>query len=261
MHRLNETVYFEIPDSLLGRDMLLVTRIARVPVGFPGYSPAGVKTGEQVLALGAPRGPHPPAYRLVLACGDDTLAISISSRPTTSVPIVAAFDVEVESENGGSAVIDVTDFYEGDTPALTGLTSDQRSEYGVRRLDPERSLRQLCSQLPPERRRTTHDDVRGGGSAGAGTGGQQSMEMHQSMILLPAEPLRPRYADSRVAGSRSRRRTSPGRAQGRRADLHPPVAHGADRPGRLRPRRAGRSGEADRGTTSTRRRPSGGAPM
>ena len=49
VHRVDETLYFEIPDSLLGRDMLLVTRIAKVPVGFPGYSPAGVKTGEQVL--------------------------------------------------------------------------------------------------------------------------------------------------------------------------------------------------------------------
>lgn len=49
VHRVGDTVYFQIPDSLFGRDMLLVTRIAKVPVGFPGYSPAGVKTGEQVL--------------------------------------------------------------------------------------------------------------------------------------------------------------------------------------------------------------------
>ena len=49
VHRTDGTFLFEIPDSLLGRDMLLVSRIGKVPVGFPGFSPAGVKTGEQVL--------------------------------------------------------------------------------------------------------------------------------------------------------------------------------------------------------------------
>ena len=84
VHRVDETVYFEIPDSLLGRDMLLVTRIAKVPVGFPGYSPAGVKTGEQVLRW------ERRGDRILLRTvsyshvADDTLAISMSVEVTTS---------------------------------------------------------------------------------------------------------------------------------------------------------------------------------
>ena len=32
-HRLDDHLYFTIPDSLLGKDMLLVSRIAKVPAG------------------------------------------------------------------------------------------------------------------------------------------------------------------------------------------------------------------------------------
>ena len=49
VHRVGENRFFEFRGSLLGRDMLLVSRIGKVPVGFPGFQPAGVKTGEQVL--------------------------------------------------------------------------------------------------------------------------------------------------------------------------------------------------------------------
>jgi hypothetical protein len=198
VHRVDGRLYFEIADSLLGRDMLLVTRIAKVPVGFPGYSPAGVKTGEQVLRW--ERREDQVLLRTVSysAVADDSLAISISVEANNYGPIIAAFDVEVEGGDGGSAVIDVTDFYEADTPALTGLTPDQRTEYGVRRLDPDRSFINYARSFPLNvdvRHTMTYEAGEPPGQARAGT---MSMEMHQSMILLPAEPLRPRYADPRV---------------------------------------------------------------
>jgi len=198
VHRVDETVYFEIPDSLLGRDMLLVSRIAKVPVGFPGYSPAGVKTGEQVLRWER-RGDQVLLRTISYSSvADDTLAIAMSVEANNFGPIIGAFDVEVEGEDGRSVVIDVTDFYESDTPALTGLTSDQRSEYGVRRLDPARSFINYARSYPLNvdvRHTMTYE---AGDPPGQSRSGTMSMEMHQSMILLPAEPLRPRYADERV---------------------------------------------------------------
>ncbi|HIC14831.1 MAG TPA: DUF5118 domain-containing protein, partial [Gemmatimonadetes bacterium] len=98
VHRTDEVLLFEIPDSLLGRDMLLVSRIAKVPVGFPGFSPAGVKTGEQVLRW------ERQADKILLRTisysnvADDTLAVSISVEANNFGPIIAAFDIEVEGE-------------------------------------------------------------------------------------------------------------------------------------------------------------------
>ena len=198
VHRTDEVLLFEIPDSLLGRDMLLVSRIAKVPVGFPGFSPAGVKTGEQVLRW------ERQADKILLRTisysnvADDTLAVSISVEANNFGPIIAAFDIEVEGEDGNSVVIDVTEFYEADTPALTGLSSGQRDQYGVRRLDPDRSFINYARSFPLNvdvRHTMTYEAADAPAQARTGT---MSMEMHQSMILLPKEPVRPRYADPRV---------------------------------------------------------------
>ena len=198
VHTVGETVYFEIPDSLFGRDMLLVSRIGKVPVGFPGFSPAGVKTGEQVLRWER-RGDRVLLRTVSFAnVADDSLAVAISVEANNFGPIIAAFDIEVEREDGTGVVVDVTDFYLSDTPALTGLRRSQRSEYGVRSLDRSRSFINYARSFPLNvdvRHTLTYDATEPPAQERSGT---MSMEMHQSMVLLPAEPYRPRYADPRV---------------------------------------------------------------
>lgn len=198
VHRVGETLYFEIPDSLLGRDMLLVSRIGKVPVGFPGFQPAGVKTGEQVLRW------ELQGDRILLRTisyanvAPDSLAIAVSVEANNFAPIIGAFDIEVAGEDGASSVIDVTSFFESDTPALTGLAPRLRSEYGVRGLDGDRSFINYARSYPLNvdvRHTMTYNASEPPAQARSGA---ISMEMHQSMILLPEEPLRPRHADSRV---------------------------------------------------------------
>src|SRR5690348_14040143 len=41
VHRVDDRYYLEVPDSLLNRDILLVSRVAAVPTGFGGFSFAG----------------------------------------------------------------------------------------------------------------------------------------------------------------------------------------------------------------------------
>jgi hypothetical protein len=49
VHRVDDRWFFEIPDSLLGRDMLFISRIAGVPSGFGGFTSAGTSLHERVL--------------------------------------------------------------------------------------------------------------------------------------------------------------------------------------------------------------------
>src|SRR3954464_588890 len=37
VHRVDDRYFFEVPDSLLNRDILLLTRISGVPAGFGGF--------------------------------------------------------------------------------------------------------------------------------------------------------------------------------------------------------------------------------
>ena len=198
LHWVDETLYFEIPDPMLGRDMLLVSRISKVPTGFPGFSPAGVKTGEQLLRW------ERRGDRILLRTisysnvADDTLAISTSVQSNNFSPIIESFEIEAESDDSTSVVIDVTRFYESDTPSLTGLSRGLRGEYGVSGLDADRSFINYARSFPLNvdvRHTMTYEASQPPAQARTGT---ISMEMHQSMILLPADPLRPRYEDPRV---------------------------------------------------------------
>ena len=49
VYKNKEKVYFEIDDSLLTRDLLMVTRIVKSPSDFQAYKNAGSKTSEQLI--------------------------------------------------------------------------------------------------------------------------------------------------------------------------------------------------------------------
>lgn len=198
VHRTDDRLYFQIPDSLLGREMLAVSRIARVPPDFPGFQPAGYAAHEQVLVWERQANRILLRKRTYARIAADTMPISLSVAANNFEPIVAAFDVAAIGPDSASVVIDVTQFYTGDTPAIGGLTQDQRRNYGVRRLDDSRSFINYVRSFPLNvdvRHTLTYDATTPPSNANTST---LSMEMHQSMVLLPREPMRPRYADPRV---------------------------------------------------------------
>jgi hypothetical protein len=198
VHRIGDNVLFEVPDSVLGRDMLLISRIAGVPANMGGFLSAGTRINDQLVRL------ERVGDRLLLrkhgtqAMADDTLPIARSVVSNNFAPILAAFDIEAIGPDSVTTVIDVTDFFEGDTPALSGLRPQQRRDYQVRRLDATRSYVQYARSYPLNvnvRHTLTYDAGQPPSDAQAST---ISMEMNQSMVLLPKEPMRPRYADDRV---------------------------------------------------------------
>ena len=93
VHRVDDRWFFELPDSLLGRDFLLVTRVAGVPSNFGGFSSAGMSTGERVVRW------ERLGDRLLLrtiefdAVADDTLPIARSVAVNNVGPILAAFPI------------------------------------------------------------------------------------------------------------------------------------------------------------------------
>ena len=203
VHHKGDDYLFEIPDSLLGRDMLLVSRIAGKMDGLGGFAPAGVAANRQMVRFERRGG------RILLrkysgeAVADDTLAIAASVEANYFAPILASWDIEARgtdstSADSTSSVIDVTDFFEGDTPAISGLSPAQRRTYQVRRLDGDRSFIGRMRSYPLNvnvRHTLTYDAGSPPSDERANT---VSLEMNQSLVLLPAEPMRPRHADPRV---------------------------------------------------------------
>jgi hypothetical protein len=197
VHEVEGDYFFQIPDSLLGRDMLLISRLAGIPAGM-GFTPAGMSANEQLVRFVR------QGDRILLRkygtqnVADDSLAISRSVEVNNYAPILRAFDVEALGPDSASSVIDVTDFYAGDTPAIAGLSPAQRRTYQVRRLDADRSFIESAGSYPENvnvRHTLTYDAGQPPSDARANT---ITMAMSQSLVLLPEEPMRPRHSDRRL---------------------------------------------------------------
>ncbi|HET7321065.1 MAG TPA: zinc-dependent metalloprotease, partial [Longimicrobiaceae bacterium] len=197
VHRVDEKWLLEVPDSLMRRDFLLVGRIAAVPADFGAYLPAGVSVQERMVRWERDRN------RVILravgteAVADDTLPIARSVASNHLGAILAAFPVAAYGPDS-AAVVDVTDFFSGDTPALSGLSTAQREQFKVRRLDSARSFINGMRSYPLNLEVRHTQTFEAAAAPSDRRGGTLTLEMRQSLILLPREPMRPRYADPRA---------------------------------------------------------------
>lgn len=198
VHKVDERYFFEVPDSLLGRDFLMITRVSGVPAGSGGFQSAGSSLNERMIRW------ERVGDRLMLrgisvdAVADDTLPIARSVAQNNYAPILAAFPIAAFGRDSAAYVIDVTDFFTADNPVTSGLSSGQRTALGVRRYDPARSYVASMRGFPinVEVRQVQTFDASRPPSDPAGS--TVTMETRQSIVLLPKAPMRPREFDPRV---------------------------------------------------------------
>lgn len=198
LHLVGDRLYYEIPDSTLGREMLLMTSIAGAPGGLSGFLTAGSVINKQVLRWER-RGDRIVLRKLAYDnVASDSLPVSRSVRSNNFEPILQVFDIRSENADSSAVVIEVTELFKEDVPAISGLTNAQRTTFRVRRLDPRRSLIDYARSYPLNvevRHTQSFDAAEPPSDAATAT---ISIQLHQSMVLLPREPMRVRYADHRV---------------------------------------------------------------
>ncbi|MBC7920247.1 MAG: zinc-dependent metalloprotease [Ferruginibacter sp.] len=194
VHRVDEKYYYEIPDSLFEREMLLVSRIAKTADKI-GYG--GEEVGTEVLRW------QKKGNRVLLrvvsyanVAGRDS-AIYESVRSSNFEPLLAAFDIKARRPDSSGAVIEITELFNKDVPML-GLDKTRREQFKVRRLDDKRSFIEGIRSFPlniEARSVLTYDAAEPPSNSTTGT---ISLEMNHSMVLLPREPMKPRLFDQRV---------------------------------------------------------------
>ena len=197
VHRVDDKILFEIPNDVLGREILLVTRTVRVPTGM-GYG--GGKLNTQVLRWEKNGGDEERIFLRVVThvnVADDSLPVFEAVRNANFETILHAFDIEAFNEDTTTVVIDVSSLFESDIPML-GLRQSFRDQYRVRSLDSNRSYVVSVKSFPRnvEVRHVLTYSAQSPPSNATTT--SISIEMNQSMILLPDEPMEPRLWDARV---------------------------------------------------------------
>ncbi|SNQ42640.1 zinc-dependent metalloprotease [Cellulophaga lytica] len=199
VHKVDKKYLYEIPFSKLNKDMLWVTRIAKIPTGLGGgYMNAGSKTNEQLVHWVRFQDKILLKAKSYDNVADSSKAISASVKVNNYEPTLFAFDIEAFNTDSTSVVVDVTALFNTDVPAISGLSSRLRKTYKVKRLDPKRSFINSVKSFP-ENIEVKQDFTFNASEPSTLRATESiSLQINQSMILLPGQPMQPRIFDPRV---------------------------------------------------------------
>ena len=242
---LKDHYYFEIPDSLMGRDILIVNRIAKSAAEdraqMMGY--AGDEIGNNVIRF--EKGPSNRVFLKSVSFGERSQDSSETGMYRSVLnsslqPIVAAFDIKAFASGGdggggdvdgsvpggvgagsaagraasgsvagvghdGAVVIDVTDYLNSDNEIFY-FQPRAKSALSVGGQLNDRSYINRIRSYPMNieiETVKTYSKVAGtspipGLAALPASGIPLTFELNSSMVLLPAVPMKARYADARV---------------------------------------------------------------
>ncbi len=194
VHSADDTYLFEVPDTLINREMLMVTRIAKTANGI-GFG--GGKTNTQVLRW--QRKGKKILLRVVShnVVADTILPVHEAVVNSNFEPVLFSFPIKAFNKDTTAVVIDATSLFSTDVKPL-GFPQFYRSRYKISRMDKTRSYIDRVSSYPENIEVRHVKTYFAGKPPSNGSVGSISVEMSNSMILLPKTPMKRRYFDERV---------------------------------------------------------------
>lgn len=199
IHQIDEQYFFEIPDSLLNRDILVVNRISKAPAGLrPQLNVyAGDQVAENVIRF--EKGPNHRIFmkRMIFReqSADSTENGMYRSVLNSSLqPIVAAFPVKALGTDNDSYVLDMTSFIQSENEILH---FGPEAKKGLA-LGPVQNDKSYVISINTWPINVEVKAVRTYMPAAAGSTLPTTYELNSSLVLLPKVPMQPRYADARV---------------------------------------------------------------
>ena len=204
VQHFKEDWFFQIPDSLLGRPFLSTTRFISTPVNLGVYGGELVashvlyfeKQDDKILLRGL-------AYDATADSDDQIHRALVAS---SEDPIIASFKIDKETDDTlhrHHSSIRVTDFLRADN-VVTGFPDASKQRYSVAGLRPEQSYIDHVHTYPINtevQTVKTYTARTGQGTTATPSGvqtGLMTFRLNTSFVLLPKEPMRPRYFDERV---------------------------------------------------------------
>lgn len=194
VHKIDADFFYEIPDSLFDKEMLMVTRISKTASGI-GFG--GGKQNTQVLRWQKKNKKvllRVVSYEVFAA---DSLPVYQAVVNSNFEPVLYTFPVETISKDSTATVINVTELFDKDVKAL-GLPSYRRKQYKVTRLESNKSFIESIKSYPKNIEARHVKTYAASNAPSNSSTGAISIEINNSMILLPENPMKRRYFDERV---------------------------------------------------------------
>jgi len=206
VHKVEDKWYFEIPDSMLDREFMAITRFSKTAAGDGIYG--GELANQQTLEW--EKGPSNTLFLRVVtlvSMADSTNKIYKAVKNSSVNPIAAAFEIRAFGKDSASVVIDVTDYFRGDN-LIVSIPSGIKSHMKLGGLAMDRSYIEHINTYPINTEvRTVKTFSVGGGmpspfglsfASPTDAAGAVTLELNTSFILLPAVPMKKRLFDPRV---------------------------------------------------------------
>jgi hypothetical protein len=197
--RVEQKWYFEIPDSLLNRYILAVTRYVSTPQGMGSFG--GEEANQQTIYFEKGNNNNlllrSVLYRQDVKSSEESIYKAVLQSQEN--PIVAAFEIKAKNPATGNYVIEVSDFLKKDNPVVS-IASDEKSNKKLGSVADDRSFIEKISSYPINleiKSTKTYSTSAGNIPSGALTGAV-TLRLNTSFVLLPKIPMRKRFADERV---------------------------------------------------------------
>ena len=194
---IDDKYYFEVPDSMLGRLLICVTRFTAVPQDFGQFS--GEKVTHATVYLERRDTTQILMRQYVLSqTADPDDRISQTLVQSTVDPIIAAFKIIGRNKETDESLIEVTPLLKGDSP-LTSIASEMKTRLKIGGLQADRSFIDSLRVFPINIEvQTTRTYSSQNASSPASWTGSLTLGFNTSIVLLPREPMRKRLWDERV---------------------------------------------------------------
>ncbi|UOE37706.1 zinc-dependent metalloprotease [Chryseobacterium oryzae] len=208
VHKVEDKYYFEIPDSVLKKEFLLVTRLTKAAAGMrsgnSGY--AGDQIGQEIIAF--EKGPKDKillrSISFVDYAKDSTSDMYNSVTRNNVQSIIKSFDIKAYGINKNSSVIEVTDILNSDNE-LTSFSVYTKENYRIGSFQKDMSFINFVKSFPTNVEiNTTKTFARTAGRANPliketpKVSGNYTVEINSSFVLLPENKMQPRFFDPRV---------------------------------------------------------------
>ena len=197
VRHIEDKYYFEVPDSMLGRLLLCVTRFTAVPQGFGQYGGEEITHNTVYFEQRDEKTLLMRQYVLSYLANDkDNIARTLEK--ATIDPMVLSFKVIGKNEKKDAQLVEVTSLFKGDNH-LFSFPSSVKSTLKVSGLQSDRTFIDTMKVYPTNIEiLTTRTYGSSPAASAASKTGSVTMGFNTSIVVLPKEPMRKRLWDERV---------------------------------------------------------------
>jgi hypothetical protein len=207
VHKVDDRYFFELPDSIFFREILVVNRISKAAAGMrsQGFGYGGDEIGRNVIRF--EKGPNNKIFIRTISFAeyakDSTSPMFTAVTNSNVQPIAASFDIKSLGRDSTGVVIDVTDFVNGDNDVLF-FGAVYKSFLRLGSAQSDKSYIQSIRSFPINveiKTIKTYSRMPAPASSSGGAAiptGNLTMELNSSLVILPKDPMQPRYFDPRV---------------------------------------------------------------